>query len=213
MRHGSRGARSRRCWKTRRWSAARVLVVDDNRDAADSLASMLEFLVASVQVARPGAARYRHAGHGRLRGRPAHPAIAGRRVGQAHRPHRLGAVGRPPPKPADGLRPTPCQAGGNAAAAGSADGGDRSKSKRTAARWPPGSCLQLGTDRRPTEAGERPLGDLNLGDACRKTGREVDWSGRLPDLLFLLLCPLLSLPANASILVSAHASGSFETYP
>ena len=72
----------------------RVLVVDDNRDAADSLAMILEMSGTEVAVAydgaqalvlveeddaRRGAHGHRHAGHGRLRSRAADPIDAGRR--------------------------------------------------------------------------------------------------------------------------------------
>ena len=75
-------------------TGCRVLVVDDNRDAAESLAMLLGMLGADVQVAYDGpdalaamrglparrrAARHRHAGHGRLRGGAAHPPAAASR--------------------------------------------------------------------------------------------------------------------------------------
>ena len=71
----------------------RMLVVDDNRDAADTLGALLEALGARVSVVhsgqealarstvrpRRGAARHRHAGDGRLRGGAPHPGDAGAR--------------------------------------------------------------------------------------------------------------------------------------
>ena len=120
-------ARSRARPRSRRGAEGprtqRILVVDDNQDAADTLARCCGMLGADVRVAHDGAAgaerarrlpadvgaaRHRHAGHGRLRGRAAHPRQPGRRDelialtgwGQARTAAHAGG----------GLRPSPGQA-------------------------------------------------------------------------------------------------------
>ena len=94
--------------RTRLRQPRRVLVVDDNVDAAESLAMLLRgggTRSASAYdgpsalrggpdlPARRRAARHRHAGDGRLRGRPADPAAAGGGNVGPGRPDRLGAGG------------------------------------------------------------------------------------------------------------------------
>ena len=86
-------------------SSARILVIDDNSDAAESLRMLLEHVGADVRVARRragsargfyglssahGAAGHRHARHGRLRGRPASSRVAAATPCDDRRPHGLG---------------------------------------------------------------------------------------------------------------------------
>jgi CheY-like chemotaxis protein len=86
----------------------RVLLADDNRDAADTMAAFLELLGFEVSVARDGLSAVEealrrlpdvaildlgYAGAGRLVGLPPHPANAGRLLGADRRAQRMGLRG------------------------------------------------------------------------------------------------------------------------
>ena len=114
-------------------SGHRLLVVDDNQDAADSLAMLLRLQGHEVRVAHSGLAAlemtkslsagrgvpgHRDAGDGRLRSRP--PAAAAARPGErgAGGADRLGPARGPPPHGGSRVRPPSREAAG-------AEGGGR----------------------------------------------------------------------------------------
>ena len=106
----------------------RILVVDDNRDSARSMARVLKLLGNEVRMAHDGvdggggrggvpARGYPdgrgHAATQRLRGHPPHPRAAMGAVRHHHRAHRLGPGGRPYLVEGSRLRRPPGQAGGH----------------------------------------------------------------------------------------------------
>ena len=124
--HGP-GTASQHADQPPRPSGHRLLVVDDNQDAADSLAMLLRLQGHEVRVAYSGAGGagddedlhagrgvpgHRDAGDGRLRGRP--PAAAAARPGEggAGGADRLGPAGGPPPHGGSRVRPPSREAAG-----------------------------------------------------------------------------------------------------
>ena len=117
----------------------RVLVVDDNEDAAEALAEALVDLGHAVEVAHDGpqalakletfspgrrVARHRAAADGRLRAGAPHPPRAAAVGDPAGVDHRLRPAQRPVARPGGGLRRPPGQAGRPA--------GDRARDRRRA---------------------------------------------------------------------------------
>jgi CheY-like chemotaxis protein len=105
----------------------KVLVVDDNQDAADSLAALLEIDGFDAHAVYDGEAaisgdgavaaghhhpRPRHARHGRLRDRPRDPPARRRRPHPDAGPDRLGPERCAPAHAGSGLRSSPGQASG-----------------------------------------------------------------------------------------------------
>jgi CheY-like chemotaxis protein len=105
----------------------RVLIVDDNEDAADSLGMLLDDSDCEVRIAHSGRealtmfeqfdpvlrpARHRHAGHGRIRGGARDQKPPRRAPPCPDRVHRLGPGDRSRPGARGRFRPPPRQADG-----------------------------------------------------------------------------------------------------
>ncbi len=153
----------------------RVLVIEDNADAAETLREMLEMWGHEVAVAhdgqagvekarsvpaRRGAVRHRAAGDGRLRGRPCDPRGSGARVHVPRRRDGVCPAGGSAPRHGGGLHPPPREARADRGDGGGARDVAAARALTKGAR-PPRSSLgraARGRDRSLSSPGEARSG-------------------------------------------------------